>query len=55
MKMSVSCTRGAHFQKVVFFILGVFFSRFRDVWDALGTHFETQSGTKMALKNQLKN
>ena len=37
--MSVSCKRGAHFQKFVFFMLGVTFSRFFDVLGCFGDSF----------------
>ena len=48
--MSVSCGRGAHFQKVVFLCLGLIFVECVGFWDASGNHSGTQSGSKMALK-----
>ena len=37
--MSVSCKRGAHFQKFVFFMLGLTFSCFFDVLGCFGDPF----------------
>ena len=53
--MSVSCKRGAHFQKFVFFMLGLNFYAFLTFWDALGTHFGepkwSQNGFEIESKN----
>ena len=49
--MSVSCRRGAIFQKFSFFMFGFFwFYDFGGFWVGLGRHFESQRATKMASK-----
>ena len=55
-KMSVSCKRGAHFQKIVFFMLGLTFCWFCDVLGCFGDSFWEpkwrQNGFKLWSKNQ---
>ena len=54
-KISVSCKRGLIFKKSSFWSLGWHFVDLVTFWDALGNHFGSQSGAKMASKFNQKN
>ena len=52
--MFVSCKRGAHFQKFVFFMLGLTFSRFCNVLECFGDPFWGAKVEPKWLRNSIK-